>query len=261
MDIPVESWFDAIKLRHSQRKYSGEMPKEQLITKLEKVVTEFKPFGGSRSVFVSNPADDVFKGIIGSYFKVTNAPCYIAFVSDRNEPNVQAITGYLGEGIILEATALGLNTCWVGGFFKPEVVRQQIELEEHECVLGITPIGYSESENDRVGVSSKQHKRKDLNKLVQNEEMIEDNWVRTALEAARLAPSAANRQPWLFRIGEDSIIISIESDRRGFGVSKKLDCGIAMLHIELGAQISGVTGTWSFLPSPEVGKFEAVKIQ
>jgi hypothetical protein len=41
-----------------------------------------------------------------------------------------------------------------------------------------------------------------------------------------------------------------------FNVSKRLDCGIAMLHLEVAAVSSGCKGAWEFLPSPRVGKFK-----
>ncbi|MHA2378545.1 MAG: nitroreductase family protein [Candidatus Thorarchaeota archaeon] len=253
--LPVESWFEAIFLRHSQRKYSLEIPRNEVVERLDKVCTEFRPFPGARAYLVKEPADNVFKGIIGSYFKITNAPYYITLIGNMRAPNVQAITGYLGEGIILEATALGLNTCWVGGFYRRETVMKQVELQDHEHVLGITPIGYSMREGDRVGKSSKQYRRKDLDKLVAHGDVRVGSWVESSLKAARIAPSAANRQPWRFRINEDSITVSSDKKRRGFGVSKRLDCGIAMLHVELGARAAGVGGSWDFLPHPGVATY------
>ena len=93
-----------------------------------------------------------------------------------------------------------------------------------------------------------------LDKLIVSGEMS-DNWIKTALEAARIAPSAGNRQPWRFNISEDSITVFTNSNRRDFRVSKDLDCGIAMLHIELGALVSGVKGSWEFLNHPEVARY------
>ena len=69
------------------------------------------------------PADKVFRGMIGSYGRINGAPAFIAFIGDMQSQYVQEEVGYTGEGIILEATALGLGTCWVGGFFKPDVVK------------------------------------------------------------------------------------------------------------------------------------------
>ena len=136
MEIPAESWYKSIFLRHSQRKYSGEIPDESVTAKIEKVCAEFAPFPCVRSVLVREPAIDVFKGAVGQYFfKVTKAPYYVAFIGDMNTPNVHARTGYIGEGVILEATSLGLNTCWVGGFFKQESVEKQIDLKDNEQIL------------------------------------------------------------------------------------------------------------------------------
>jgi hypothetical protein len=255
MDMPVHSWFDAIFLRHSQRKYSGEKPDESVVDRLDTVCNNFRPFSGSRAVLVREPGDDVFRGIIGSYFKVSNAPYYIAFIGDMTAHHVQEVTGYIGEGIILEATDLGLNTCWVGGFFRREAVMNQVSLQDDEQVLAITPIGYSEDDSERVGVSSKNHKRKNLNKLIVKGNLEENSWSKIALEAARLAPSAANRQPWKFDIQTNSIIVSVDNKRREFSVSRRLDCGIAMLHLELGALSAGVNGTWEFLEQPNVAAY------
>jgi nitroreductase len=256
LDIPIDSWYNAIFLRHSQRKYSGEVPDEEVTTGIERVCNEFKPFPGARAVLVREPANDVFKGAIGPYFfKVTEAPYYIAFIADMKATNIQAITGYLGEGVILEATSLGLNTCWIGGFFRRESVMKQMDLQDSERVLAITPIGYSKEEVDRVGVSSKQYRRKIVEKLVVNGELENNKWTKSAIEAARIAPSAANRQPWRFQVRDRSIIVSSNSNREGFDVSRRLDCGIAMLHIELGALSSDVEGSWEFLEFPDVAVY------
>jgi nitroreductase len=256
LDIPNDSWYKVISLRHSQRKYSGEVPNEEVTASIEKVCREFKPFHGARAVLVREPANDVFKGAVGPYFyKVTEAPYYTAFIADMREPNVQAITGYLGEGVILEATDLGLNTCWVGGFFRRESVMKQIDLQNSERVLAITPIGYSKEAADRVGVSSKQYRRKTLDKLIVSGEVDVSKWTKSALEAAMIAPSAANRQPWRFSLGEDSVTVSVNSERGEFRVSRMLDCGIAMLHLELGARVSGVRGIWEFLDHPGVARY------
>lgn len=256
VQLPVETWYDALFLRRSQRKYSGEIPDERATSKIEKLCTDFRPFTGSRAVLVTEPANDVFKGAVGPYFfKVTEAPYYIAFIADMKAPNVQSITGYLGEGIILEATYLGLNTCWVGGFFRRDSVMRQVTLQRDERVLAITPVGYSKDSADRVGAMPIKYRRKNLNKLVIGENSNKNKWIKSALDAARIAPSATNRQPWRFQTSDDSITISSDSNREGFGVSRKLDCGIAMLHLELGARYAGAPGSWEFLKFPHVAKY------
>jgi nitroreductase len=131
---------------------------------------------------------------------------------------------------------------------------KQIDLEEEERVLGVTPIGYSEKETDRVGVSTKPYRRKSLGKLLGSGK-VSNGWTKTALEAAKIAPSAGNRQPWRFHVTDDAITVSTNSDRKEFRVSRRLDCGISMLHIELGALVSGVRGSWEFLEHPKVARY------
>jgi len=101
------------------------------------------------------------------------------------------------------------------------------------------------------------HNRLPLSRLVRGlpREKWPD-WVNICLEAARLAPSAANRQPWGFDVQENSITVFARTSGPEFNVSKRLDCGIAMLHLEVAAADSGCMGEWEFLPSPQVAKFE-----
>jgi hypothetical protein len=79
--------------------------------------------------------------------------------------------------------------------------------------------------------------------------------LRTALEAARLSPSANNRQPWRFRVGDRSFTVFTDSDKKEWKLSRRLDCGIAMLHFELGARTAGLAGEWEFLKAPEVARY------
>jgi hypothetical protein len=81
------------------------------------------------------------------------------------------------------------------------------------------------------------------------------SWIKISLEAARLAPSAVNRQPWRFEVGKDSVTVYVKNATPDFNVSKRLDCGIAMLHIEVAALNSGIKGKWELLLAPEVARF------
>ena len=88
---------------------------------------------------VQQSPENVFRGAVGHYGQIKNAPAYIAFIGETDSASVQEKIGYLGEGLILEATSLGLATCWVGGFFRSEVAARQTGAKEHEKVLAVTP--------------------------------------------------------------------------------------------------------------------------
>ena len=262
MDIPFSRWHLAIEKRRSRRYFDLNLSMApEALTALDKVCSQFVPFPHARSRLVTESADSVFKGIIGSYGKVRDAPAFIALIGNMDDPFVQEKVGYTGEGIILEATALGLNTCWVAGFFRPEIVASLIEVSNKERVLAITPVGYAhqfESWQEKLMTGfGRSHNRRALSKLVRGlpKEKWPD-WVNPSLEAARLAPSAANRQPWGLDVQDDGITVFVGTMGPEFNVSKRLDCGIAMLHLEVAALNSGCKGEWEFLPSPQVAKFK-----
>jgi len=208
---------------------------------------EFRPFPNARAVLVTESPDSVFKGAIGPFGKIKGVPAFIAFIGNMGSPNVHEQVGYMGEGIILEAEALNLASCWVAGFFRPNVVASLTRIDKGERVLAVTPIGYAikrQALEERLMTGfGLTHRRRALSDLVTG--LLESEWpqwIRAALEAARLAPSAVNRQPWRFHIEPHSITVSVNTLSREYGLSKRLCCGIAMLHIEVTALNCGIRG-------------------
>jgi len=128
----------------------------------------------------------------------------------------------------------------------------------------VTPVGYAkrfESLEEKLMTGfGRTHRRLPISKLItgpRQNELLE--WVRTSIEAARYAPSAVNRQPWGFNVEEDnSITVYVRTGGPEFSVSKRLDCGIAMLHIEVAALNCGVRGEWQLLKAPHVAKFNSL---
>jgi nitroreductase len=258
-----QTWYSAIHIRRSQRSYDPARPMEpELLDKLRTACTELQPFPSARAVLVQGSAAEVFKGAIGSYGKIKNAGAFIAFVGDMDCPNVQEQVGYTGEAIILQATVLGLSTCWVGGYFRRPVAAELARTGPSERVLAVAPVGYrapkltlEEQMQARFGL---RHRRKPLSDLVAGLPMDRwPAWCTAALEAARLAPSAVNRQPWRFAVAPAWITVSIGGLPLDMVVSRRLDAGIAMLHLELGALSQDVRGHWEYLTRPEVARFHA----
>ncbi|KJS17249.1 MAG: nitroreductase [Peptococcaceae bacterium BRH_c4b] len=264
MDVPFSQWYKAIEYRRSRRQFVPRPLEPELRERMCTVCDEFRPFPETRAVLVSQSPDGVFKGLLGHYGRIKGATAFIAYIGNMDCPNVQEKLGYMGEGIILEATSLGLATCWVGGFFKPEVAAQLAGSAEQEKVLAVTPIGYPKAEwsiEEKLMTGfGRNHQRKPLAELIVNSPDTQfPIWVKSALEAARLAPSAVNRQPWRFTVSADDITISVDNLKDTYHISKRLDCGIAMLHLELAAFCNGLRGTWEFLEAPKVARYYRVR--
>lgn len=260
MEIPFSRWYPSIARRRSRRQFDQRPVEPDKSEHIRTICTEFRPFIQARAVFVTHSADRVFKGAIGHYGKIKGAPAFIAFVGNIEDPHLNEKIGYTGEGIILEATSLNLGTCWVGGFFKPEVAASIIGVSRNEKVLAVTPVGYAREDwslEEKIMTGfGRRHQRKPLTELVTGlEEKRWPSWIRIALEAARIAPSALNRQPWRFHIEPEGVGISVDNLKDTFNIPKRLDCGIAMLHIEVAALYCGLQGEWEFLNAPAVARF------
>jgi len=260
MEIPASKWHRAIKQRRSRRQFDPIPLEPNILSHVNSICNDFRPFPDARTVFITEKPETVFKGAIGPYGKVKNAPAFAAFIGNMENPNVQEHVGYTGEGIILEAESMNLATCWVAGFFRRKVVESLISISKNERVMAITPIGYAvkrQSLEERLMTGfGLTHKRKKLSGLVTGLDESEwPHWIKISLEAARLAPSAVNRQPWRFHIEPDGITVSVNVVKREYGISKRLCCGIAMLHIETAALNCGIKGSWETLKQPQVAKY------
>lgn len=261
MQIPAKDWYGAIRIRRSRRIYDGRPLDDDILRELQQVCTGFRPFPGARAVLVDTGPERVFKGAVGNYGKVKNAPAHIAFIGDMRDPHVHTKVGYMGQGIVLAATHLGLATCWVGALFRKEVAQAEVGAAEHENVLAVTPVGFVHGEyglEERVMSGfGRYHRRREVHELTSGQDPAAwPKWVGAALSAARLAPSAMNRQPWRFTVEEQGIRVSVDNLRNTMRIAKRIDCGIAMLHLEVGALFHGVSGTWQFLDAPQVALFK-----
>ncbi len=261
MEIPFDRWYDAIFYRRSRRQFERRQIEPRLLDKLNLVCNEFRPFPEARAILLNQSPEKVFKGAIGKYGQIKDAPSCIVFIGSKDDPFINEKIGYTGEGIILEATAMNLATCWVAGFFRPEAAAEAAQIGKNEKVFAVSPVGYVSDkwtfEEKVMSGFGRSHKRKPLNELINSyqEGMLSTATIKTILEAARLAPSAVNRQPWRFNIEASRITISTDNLNDTYKISKRLDCGIAMLHMEVTALKLGVNGKREFQKPPQVASY------
>ncbi len=254
------AWREAIPHRRSRRSYDRTPAPAAALRALEALAEEAR-VPHARAVVLPEAPQSIFAGILGSYGGISGAHSALAFVGDGSY-EADAWVGYIGEALVLEATRLGLGTCWVGGLFNGHVAARLAGTSAGERVYAISPLG---TPIDRVtlkervlmgGAHAKQRLQPDV---FAPEHQAWPDWARSALPAVQVAPSAMNRQPWRFALDGDgsTLTLSYEGDV-GLRVTKRLDCGIAMLHAELGMAEAGVTGRWAVLgadAAPQVARF------
>ncbi|MDZ4178831.1 MAG: nitroreductase family protein [Coriobacteriia bacterium] len=246
----VDSWLEAARSRRSRRSYDGNPVPAEALDRLIEMSRTFRPSPVARALVIPSAPADIFTGIVGSYGRISDAPSAVAFAGITDAPGVDAAVGYTGEALILEATVLGLSTCWVAGMFKQRRVADLAEIGGSEKVFAISPLGtaveaVSGTERMVYRMKPGPKPRKSAEEVAPGSTSW-PGWARAAVEAARLAPSAMNRQPWRFTYDDGSVVVSVDGPDTP-KISKRVDCGIAMLHFELGARHHGTGGTWERL--------------
>lgn len=226
----MERWYSATGQRFSMRNYSGS-PNEEDISSLSETV---RLLSDDKVRIVLCRDAKVFLPIFLGRGKIKGTDCFAAVLQRGDYP---AKCGYIGEGFVLECTALGLGTCWLGATFRKNSAVNISGMEKGEKLAAIIAFG-------KPGESYIGRPRKELYQLtgMSQEQLIElPEWQQYALSCARIAPSAVNGQPWSFAAEGEKLIIKQNGANFGFG---KLDCGIAMLHLELGAAHASKIGKW-----------------
>jgi len=221
-----KSWYDALHQRSSVRTYTGAPDKEQL-DRLGVLC---------RKLSWQGITVRMFKGP-GLRSQIKGTDVYAVIVAKQGTP--MEMEGFMGEALVLEATAMGLGTCWLGAGFYPDIINRNVNLQNDEAVRCVISIG-------KANLPKFAPKRKELSKVCdKNEIQLAElgAWQKDAVLCARLAPSAINMQPW--QIKADTSSVTIEEPQ--FVLYKKyaaLDRGIAMLHAAVGAYHAGREAVW-----------------
>jgi len=255
------AWFAAIAVRRSRRRYTPRPVPASALAALRELRDRFRLAPGARVELLQDAAE-LFTGlgerVGGAYGRVEGAPWAAAFVAPAG---AEVEAGYVGEALVLEATRLGLGTCWVAGMFDRMTAARLVELAPGEDVVAVTPVGHPLERKALVermmsaAVRSAARRQVDdiAPALTRGGRQPWPAWAVSAVEAARLAPSGANRQPWRFSLDGRALVLSAAP---GSYWTAPIDCGIAMLHAELGALHEGVRGDWVRLDAPGVARFE-----
>jgi len=188
--------------------------------------------------------------MVGSYGLVQNPPHLLVGVLPEESERARLDLGYVLEQVVLEATRLGLGTCWVTGSYNAQRAGDVVGLAPGEVAAAVCALGHpSEKRWGRFHSRTVRrlaggHRRKPLTEIA-----FSGLWGRPwspdnadpalvgALEHARLAPSATNRQPWRFIIGSDRVVLALVRPA-------PIDGGIVMAHFALACAALGCGGRW-----------------
>lgn len=219
--------IDAVKLRTSCRAYASE-PDTAEYAALSYAMARYQLPGARLTLFPV--AEGFFTGTLLGTRRITGCKLAAAVIV-TDEPHSRIHAGILGQSFVLEATALGLGTCWVSGSFKRKELR--VPVARNEAVLCVIAVGKPAA---LLTPPTSRHRKPPEHFCRGN---LAD-WPEELTDAAALvqaAPSAMNMQPWALYLGPQGEFVLDANDRA------HLDAGIALCHAELALETPHV---WHF---------------
>lgn len=245
---------ETIRLRHSTRRYTNRsVPDEVLAHLLEFAaraphLTDVPPrvtvISGRERVAL------ILARYLGVYGLVQGAPHLLVGLIPEDSDRARVDLGYVLEHVVLEATGLGLSTCWMTGSYHPERAADEVERGPDEVVAATVALGYAREDplarlhDGAIRRLVAAHRRRPLEEIV-----FAGNWgvpwssagadpaLVEVLECARLAPSAENRQPWRFVVERLRFHLFLTGP-------SPIDAGIVMAHVTLAGAEVGWNGRW-----------------
>jgi len=211
---------EVVKKRHAVRKYTDKTIEGDTKKDLLEIIDKCNKESGLNIQACLDNEEIFSKGFLSKFMLFENVKNCIAIVGEKSK-DLDEKAGYYGEKIVIKATQLGLNTCWVAGGYNKNKIN--VEIEKGEKLVIIITIGY--------GIDNgKSHKVKPIEMLgfAKDEMPI---WFKNGLKSAQLAPTARNQQKFKFTLLDENIVKAETS----FGFFTKIDLGIAKYHFEIGA--------------------------
>ena len=220
--------YEQIFLRKSCRSYQMEpLPATQL-QEIEAFVSGMRPLLPGVSIGHRAMGPGQIKGLLAP-----KAPHYFV-LTGRPQPYRDLCAGFLFQQLDLYLSGQGLGSCWLGA------ARGRGTPFGADDILAIS-FGRPAVAPTRTVEA---FKRKPLSAIATGED--------PRLEAARLAPSGMNAQPWYF-IAQEGVIHVYQAVPRGPMAKlyrfQELDVGIALCHLALASEAHGLS--FQFEPKQE----------
>ena len=260
--------YQAILARRSVRRYEKRPLDESTLTQIREIVSEVKPLipGNRFEVLIKDvlPGENLVT-VLGGYGRiVTPAHYLVPYIA--GEKHLLEDLGYRVERIVVQLTALGVGTCYIGSLRREAAVRTRFELPKEARIGALLVFGWpSTALGGRLFNTLMRTAAGAKDKLPAERIFFRDTFDAPAkppaelaplIEAARNAPSAVNAQPWRFLWHAERLCLFVKRNnlRYGSGATAQYrlyDGGICMANVALALEALGVAGHWRMLAPDE----------
>ncbi len=239
----------AIKQRRSVRTFAPDPLSPSLREHLERFAEHTRsPFGGNVTILLRDiDAGSIFRP--ETYGMISGAKTYF-LISTGSDDSSALSAGYRFEQVILEATRLGLGTCWVGGTFRKSAFESHDAWPAGESLRAVCPVGIPGRarflERAMTSVMGS-YRRKPFESLFYADgfraPIPASSPLAFPLEMMHLAPSSTNSQPWRATKDGDTVHFYCATSNR----YSLIDCGIGLCHFAEGTAHAGIDGSFGTL--------------
>lgn len=234
-------WLEAIAVRRSRRSYLDTPLRAEDAAALQAAIETENEASGLTMTLVMDGAE-AFNGFSTSYGMFAGVRAFIAVKGPKDDPNLLEKAGYHGERIVLQATALGLGSCWVGGVSGRRKLVTLTPEEAFVCLIVVGNVSDARTVKERLIYRAAHGRTKPYLERSYTDVKALPDWFVAGMHAVERAPSAMNAQRPIFAYIGEVVTAGVRMHRD----SDLIDLGIAKLHFELaggGAFSLGNPGT------------------
>lgn len=209
--------YSSIFTRKSTRNFKATPLSKELLNEMEAMLAGLRPLLPGAEITYQLVGPEGVKGL-----GVPKAPHYL-LIYGKEQPLRDACAGFMFQYVDLFLFSKGYAARWLG-MLKPKADNQ-------DYIIGLA-FGEPAEPSSRTAT---EFERKTLKDISEGKD--------ARLEAARLAPSGLNGQPWYFIVNNGAIFVYRQKKIKGLpGMIYKLtelDVGIALCHLAVASEAKG----------------------
>jgi len=233
-------------------------------TSVRRLIPEIK----TQLYFFSTSTRAALEGAAGYNQFLVGAPQYMVLMSEKHDlAGMNA--GYVMQDLILKATDMNLDTCWLT-FTSSDDIKDALGIESEMEVAAIAAFGYGVRSTRRLRLNMRsmsdvdivaQHRYMEPKRSVKDLAFLNswggtrnldayigffDDMLWEALYAASLSPSYLNRQAYGFLLDQGQISLIRRPDSYTTEIDGELSLGIVLLHFTAVAENWAGKLSWRF---------------
>ncbi|MEE1031238.1 MAG: nitroreductase family protein [Ruminococcus sp.] len=219
--------YEAMFVRKSIRNYIHEplQPKvlEGIVEQIDHITSLFGGIETEMAVVDNTQEQHKMLGMLG-----VKAPYYLMLYSEEKD-RAMMNAGYLMEQISLYLYTQGIGNCFLG----VPVLKKAYRMRGNKKLMAVLAFGTAKGSCYRKHIDAR---RMELNELCVFKEAPRQ-WMKQLLEAARMAPSSLNSQPWRFVVFDNRIhVFSKKHALSRLGKWDELNFGIMFANMQVVAE-------------------------